>query len=412
MRKDRQQRKARRLLAAAAGLALALGAAPAARASSPVIVCSDGGAGGYEAFPDVCRMADGRLLAVFYAGYGHVSLPTATWPKGGRISYCTSSDEGQTWSAAQALFDGPYDDRDPSVTQLSDGRLICTFFTLQPTGGTSWVGLGTFSVTSADGGATWSAGPQQISTNHYCSSPVRELPDGRLILGLYVQTATDAWGAVTISGDGGGTWCEPVAIPNGGLRYEAETDVIRLRDGRLFAALRGSSHSGWSVSSDGGLSWSVAQLFGFPGHSHYLHRAPGNIVLMAHRNPGVSTSLHYSLDECQTWSTNVVIDTVTGAYPSMVTLKDGSVLVAYYEEGTGSNIRAKRFRITPAGLAWLEMNAVTDTSVSWVVPVDTRTQVLSLSEADALDTRTCTFDWSDEAEVNTRKRIGLSLLFK
>jgi hypothetical protein len=316
-----------------------------------VTVCADAGAGGYEAFPDVCRLADGRLLAVFYAGYGHVSLPTEALPNGGRISYCISADEGQTWSAAQTLFDGPYDDRDPSVTQLRDGRLICTFFTLKPTGGTSWVGLGTFSVISANGGAMWATETQQISASHYCSSPVRELSDGRLILGLYGQTSTDAWGSVTISENGGGTWGEPIAIPNGGVRYEAETDVIERKDGSLFAALRGQNHSGWSVSSDGGLTWSTATLFGFPGHCHYLHRNPDDIILMAHRMP--NTSLHYSLDECQTWSTNVVVDTVGGAYPSMVTLKDGSTLIVYYEEGTGSNIRAKRFRVTAASFAWL-----------------------------------------------------------
>ena len=39
----------------------------------------------YEAFPDVCRLSDGRLMAVFYAGYGHVALPNEDLPKGGRI---------------------------------------------------------------------------------------------------------------------------------------------------------------------------------------------------------------------------------------------------------------------------------------------------------------------------------------
>lgn len=29
----------------------------------------------------------------------------------------------------------------------------------------------------------------------------------------------------------------------------------------------------------------------------------------------------------------------------MVSLKDGPVLIVYYEEGTGSNIRARRFRV-------------------------------------------------------------------
>ena len=42
----------------------------------------------------------------------------------------------------------------------------------------------------------------------------------------------------------------------------------------------------------------------------------------------------------------MLVDTVGGAYPSMVNLKDGSVLIVYYEEGPGSSIRAKRFRAT------------------------------------------------------------------
>ena len=78
-----------------------------------VVVCADAGAGAYEAFPDVCRLQDGRLMAVFYAGYGHVSLPNDQLPAGGRISFCTSDDEGLTWSDAETLYDGPDDDRDP-----------------------------------------------------------------------------------------------------------------------------------------------------------------------------------------------------------------------------------------------------------------------------------------------------------
>jgi hypothetical protein len=318
-----------------------------------VHVCTDGGAGGYEAFPDVCRTADGRLLAVFYAGYGHVSLPSEALPKGGRISGCFSSDEGRTWSDAFTVFDGPYDDRDPSVTQLKDGRLTCSFFTLKPKpgGGQGYDGLGSFWVASADGGKTWETEPRQLAAGYYCSSPIRELADGRLALGLYKQDGTGACGAVTFSGDGGATWGAPVDIPTGGLSYEAETDLIERKDGSLFAALRGQAHSGWSVSRDGGQTWSVAELFGFPGHCHYLHRAPGDIILMAHRLP--NTSLHYSLDECETWSTNVVVDTVGGAYPSMVTLKDGSIRIVYYEEGSGSNIRSRRFRVTRDGIEWL-----------------------------------------------------------
>ena len=51
-----------------------------------VTICSDGGAGAYEAFPDVARITtpDGqsRLMCVFYAGYTHVSLPNAKDERG------------------------------------------------------------------------------------------------------------------------------------------------------------------------------------------------------------------------------------------------------------------------------------------------------------------------------------------
>ncbi len=167
-------------------------------------VCRDGGAGGYEAFPDVCRLVDGRLMAVFYAGYDHVSLPTARWPRGGRIDYVLSSDEGRTWTKARVLYDGPDDDRDPSIVQLPSGKLLCNFFSLRRKPGEAgaagaWDGRGTRLVESADQGRTWSA-PRLVSADHYSSSPVRVLADGRLMLGLYRQDGEKAWGAVTTSG--------------------------------------------------------------------------------------------------------------------------------------------------------------------------------------------------------------------
>jgi len=47
-------------------------------------------------------------------------------------------------------------------------------------------------------------------------------------------------------------------------------------------------------------------------------------------------------------------DKVWGAYPSMVNLKDGSVLIVYYEDGhSRSSVRARRFRATRGGIEWL-----------------------------------------------------------
>ena len=315
-----------------------------------VHVCTDAGAGAYEAFPDVCRLNDGRLMSVFYAGYGHVALPNEQLPKGGRVSYCLSSDEGRTWSPAQTLYDGPDDDRDPSIVQLESGKLICNFFSLRKADGNSppWHGLGTWMVSSTDMGKTWSE-LKQIAKDYYCSSPIRQLSDGTLILGLYAEREGKSWGAVTLSKDDGETWSDVIDIDNGGVRLDAETDVIELKDGTLYAAQRPKMC--FSVSKDRGQTWSVSKPIGFAGHCPYFLRTRDDIILLAHRVP--STSLHYSLDECKTWSDNVPVDTVGGAYPSMVNLKDGTVLIVYYEEGGGSSIRAKRLRATQSGIEWL-----------------------------------------------------------
>jgi hypothetical protein len=327
---------------------------PAAFALEPgrefVYVCRDGGNGGYEAFPDVCRLADGRLMCVFYDGWKHVSLPEDERPGGGRITSVFSSDEGRTWSEPIVVYDGPDDDRDPSVVQLDDGRILCNFFSLQPDGTGGYEGLGSWLVESKDGGASWAA-PRQIAEDYYCSAPIRPLSNGMVILGLYRADNEDANGAVILSSDAGKTWSAPIDIDNGGQRLDAETDIIRLTGDRLYAVQRAETQSmRWSISTDGGRSWSVSEAIGFPGHCPNLHRAPEGIVLLAHRVP--QTSLHYSVDNCETWSANVLVDDVGGAYPSMVTLNDGSVLIVYYEEGDGSNIRARKFRATRDGIEW------------------------------------------------------------
>ncbi len=333
-----------------ANFAYAQDAAPLVADKEFVYVCRDAGAGAYEAFPDVCRLKDGRLMAIFYAGYGHVALPNEALPKGGRAAACYSSDEGKTWTPAETIVDTDDDDRDPSIVQLSDGRLLCSFFSLRKKADGGYRGLGSSVSESNDAGKTWSA-PRLIST-YYCSAPIRELKNGNLVLGLYQDEGGDAWGAVTVSTDKGATWSRPYDIPNGGLRLDAETDVIELKDGALYAAQRTEKESmRFSKSTDGGKTWSVSEPMGFPGHCPYLHRTPDGIVLIAHRVP--NTSLHYSLDDCATWSQNVPVDSVGGAYPGFVNLNDGSVLIVYYEEGEGSSIRARKFKATANGIEWL-----------------------------------------------------------
>jgi sialidase-1 len=347
----------------------------AADPSPSVVICRDAGAGGYQAFPDICRLQDGRLMCAFYASYHHIGLPQPKYPKGGRIAYCLSSDEGHSWSKPETLYDGPDDDRDPSIVQLKDGRLLCNFFTICRKGPADkpcpdpfkepYAASGTWTVASDNAGKSWSQ-PRKLYDTYYCSAPIRELSNGRLVMPLYSEIdgpKSTAFGAVGISDDGGKTWSKPIDIDNAGVRLDAETDVIELADGRLWAAERSSgSPACFAISADRGNTWTKSRTMGFIAHCPYLLRAASDpsIILMGYRGyqtlngSGVGcTAMRYSLDECKTWSNPITVDNYVGAYPSMVNLKDGSILIVYYEEAGNSSIRAKRFRAARDGVHWL-----------------------------------------------------------
>jgi Neuraminidase (sialidase) len=327
-------------------LALLLASAASAQHQ---IVCSGEAAGGYAAFPDICRLKNGDLYCVFYSGYGHVSVPNDQWPNGGRIMAIRSADNGKTWGKPEVAIDTDVDDRDPSVCCLKDGTVLLNWFTLHKNE------VAVLLARSADGGKTWGEPVRLKLDSPYsfaCSAPVRELPDGSLILGLYCEDARTkrSFGATVKSRDEGKTWTDLAYIgETAGVYLDAETDVVPLKDGKLLAALRSSRvDMHYAVSDDAGKSWGPVKSFGFKGHCPYFLRHSGGVILLAHRLP--ATALHWTADEGKTWHGPVQIDTVGGAYPSMVELPGGLVYCVYYEEGKGSSIRAVPLRISEKGV--------------------------------------------------------------
>jgi hypothetical protein len=313
------------------------------------VVCSGEAAGGYAAFPDVCRLRNGDLYCVFYSGYGHVSTPNAKWPNGGRIMSVRSYDNGQTWGKPVVVIDTELDDRDPSVACLKDGTLLLNWFTLQKNQ------VVVLLARSIDNGKTWDKPVQLKLDSPYsfaCSAPVRQLPDGSLILGLYAEDDKKglAFGATVKSYDGGKTWEDLALIgEKSGVYLDAETDVVRLKDGKLLAALRSSKvDMHYAISEDSGKTWGLVRSFGFKGHCPYFLRHSSGVILLTHRVP--ATSLHWTADEGKTWNGPVKIDSVGGAYPSLVELPDGLVYCVYYEEGKGSSIRGVRLQVDKEGV--------------------------------------------------------------
>ncbi len=324
------------------------------------VICEDAGAGGYEAFPDVCRCANGDLLVVCYAGYDHVSFPREDLPKGARICAVRSTDDGETWGEAFIVADTPWDDRDPHICCLKDGRLICNWFTYyggredvaRPGSGAHYKELWTCE--SSDNGVTWTEPkliPNTTGAHWGCSGPIRELSDGTLIWPIYREYRNPLrnWSAVLRSSDGGETWCDPIWVDEDNADND-EPDICEMPDGRLLCMMRsnGGDSMWYSWSEDKGLTWSKSKKVGFPGHAPYMLRTADGVLLVGHRLP--STSLHYSLDDGKTWSDTVQMDVTIGAYPSMVVLRDGTVLFVYYEEGAGSSIRAQRLKVTREGV--------------------------------------------------------------
>jgi sialidase-1 len=301
----------------------------------------------YAAFPDVCRLQNGDLYCVFYSGYGHVSTPNDRWPRGGRIMAVRSSDDGRTWGKPAVVLDTDRDDRDPSVACLKDGTLLLNWFTPQKNH------VAVLLARSTDNGKTWGEPAQLKLDSPYsfaCSSPVRQLPDGSLVLGLYTEGKGRAFGATVKSHDGGKTWKDLAYIgEKAGVPLDAETDVVPLKDGKLLAALRSSkADMHYALSDDAGKTWGPVKSFGFKGHCPYFLRHSSGAILLAHRLP--ATSLHWTSDEGKTWHGPVRIDAVGGAYPSMVELPGGLVYCAYYEEGKGSSIRGVRLRVDKDGV--------------------------------------------------------------
>jgi sialidase-1 len=143
---------------------------------------------------------------------------------------------------------------------------------------------------STDQGKTWSKPTKLDVASPYWfarSSPVRELPDGSLILGLYTEDVArkEAFGATIKSYDGGKTWKDLALIgEKAGIHLDAETDVISLKDGTLLAALRSSKvDMHFSLSNDMGRSWGPVKSSGFKGHCPYFLRHSSGVILLAHR---------------------------------------------------------------------------------------------------------------------------------
>lgn len=239
-------------------------------------------------FPDVTKLPNGKLVAVYHSASGHVQAS-------GDIKMVTSSDGGVNWTAPRMINDGTipdgnFDSRDPKITALRDGTLLVSFFS------THWPDQkqhGVHVMRSSDGGATWSAAVKAgtaLDDGGASHGPAVELANGEVLLPLYGHIGSEPFRATVVrSTDGGRTFAASTetTIGSSGAHW-LEPNISALPDGSLVSLIRMSDISNvgtgiparLSRSTDNGHTWSTPQVTDIAASSHHqLVTSSGKLLL-------------------------------------------------------------------------------------------------------------------------------------
>ena len=335
-----------------------------------------------SAFPGVCVLPDGRLMALHQMGQAFESVDGTPY-----VSY--SSDMGKTWTKPRQVFDKsgetvPLTDCG-KPTLLPDGRVMLfgyQFFRENPDlplGNPETGGLlpsNVYYAISDDMGETWSE-KTVIKTSWHgsteASAPMYVLKDGTLatpITGFPRWDGSSAGrncGRLLYSRDGGKTWADDVVCAEfpGDTVSCYEQRMAETEDGTLVVTLWCESFATGerlnnfvTVSTDGGRSFSAPQDTGVRGQATGIVSLGGNKVMTLHAvrrdtdRPGIYACVAEIVDGVFTpistelvWepSTPFVKSKFTAeifaflkfGQPGGILLPDGKVLMTYWvaEEG-------------------------------------------------------------------------------
>ena len=312
------------------------------------------------AFPSIARLENGELVCVFRHGSGHVSPD-------GTILLSRSANNGASWAPPDTIIDTRLDCRDPSITQLSDGSLLLTFFqTRYDTLGKIIGAVGVYVSRSPDGGQSWFS-PKMIIMEDYdwaaVSSKIIEIKNGDLLLPIYAGRENEkSVNIVCISKDNGKNWDEKhiMAADSTGKIDFNEPVLQELADGSILCISRtaGDDHfQHKNYSKNGGKTWSTPERTNIQGQAADLLLTKDHILVCGYRDFSPSgTSYSVSYDFGKTFENETIINLFHGdrAYPEFVELEN-KVLSVYYEALSGNSkilvteIDVKRI-LPPAGV--------------------------------------------------------------
>ncbi len=210
--------------------------------------------------PDVIVLADGRLLYTFQTrdptdgdNSGIFGLPDSVAGRIGTVNGDGSVTFGDEFRINEHITRGQFDAR---VVQLTDGRLLFTFTTEDPTDSpTNAVGVTPFEHIAARVGTVNPDGSVTFTDEHrinehfagWQSDPsVTELSDGRLLFTFSTYDSTNGDGdgnsiggrVVTVNPDGTFSFGDEFRVNEHISRFQNNPEVIQLADGRVLFLFR------------------------------------------------------------------------------------------------------------------------------------------------------------------------------
>lgn len=325
----------------------------------------------YHGWPTLVRGKNGELLVVCSGGRESHICPF------GRVELIRSFDNGETWTYARTILDGPIDDRDAGILETQKGSLLVTTFTSLayepglhkaeadvdqgkstmsaeqlarwqavhrrlPAGGHA-THLGCWMLRSEDGGLNWSPAYRvPLNSPH---GPIN-LADGRQFYAGVALWEKGRKVGTSFSADDGKTWSPLAELPvrdgDDASNYH-ELHAVEAADGRLIVQIRNHNtvNKGETLqthSTDGGKTWAVPyaiDVWGLP--SHLLRLADDQLLMTyGHRRVPLGNQARISSDNGQTWSAPMIIygDATSGdlGYPSTVEISPGKLVTVWYEK--------------------------------------------------------------------------------
>ena len=322
------------------------------------------GYGGFVGWAGVTRLRSGRWLLAFTSGIWHVTVPWTddirkddacrkqfeAWqkiglpdlpaPRGGRTHLMHSDDGGLTWSRPRTLVDTEADDRAPSILELDDGTLLCTFFTYR----LPRIVYAKY-VLSHDGGETWTEPldlPGKPEQTAFSNEPAIQLADGTVVWvveGRFDSSLAHNCIGVLRSTDRARSFELAATVRTD--HDLNEPTVAETSSGKLTMVIR--REGDMCFSENGGKTWAYSGSTGWNLYDPHLLKLPSGVLALFHGSytkGGIRVFL--SPDGGHTWhgpgakdnhAYGYSVDPSVYGYSHPMLLPDGTIYLVYLHTG-------------------------------------------------------------------------------